>query len=54
LGLHLVCAAQAKFIEAGYRIGQVVTQLDNVAACRLYEKCGYHLEKLENFYHFWL
>lgn len=54
LGLHLVRAAQNYFIREGYRIGQVVTQLENKPACRLYEKCGYHIEKIEYFYHFWL
>lgn len=54
LGLHLVRAAQNYFIQEGYRIGQVVTQLENLPACRLYEKCGYQIEKIEYFYHFWL
>jgi dTDP-4-amino-4,6-dideoxy-D-galactose acyltransferase len=32
---------------------QVITQLDNVAACRLYERAGYRLCRLQHFYHFW-
>jgi dTDP-4-amino-4,6-dideoxy-D-galactose acyltransferase len=31
----------------------VSTQLDNVAACQLYRKAGYHLAKIESVYHFW-
>ena len=31
----------------------VVTQLDNASACRLYERSGYRLADLRNFYHFW-
>lgn len=31
----------------------VVTQLQNQAACRLYEKCNFKLESITNVYHFW-
>jgi dTDP-4-amino-4,6-dideoxy-D-galactose acyltransferase len=54
IGTKLVQAAQKYFIEKGFIHSQVVTQQENVAACRLYEKCGYHVEKLEYFFHFWL
>jgi dTDP-4-amino-4,6-dideoxy-D-galactose acyltransferase len=54
IGKRLVCAAQAWSLANGYSISQVVTQKTNPKACRLYESCGYHLEKLEYFYHFWL
>ena len=54
LGVNLVCAAQAYFIDYGYKFSQVVTQAENIAACKLYEKCGYTKEKVECFYHFWL
>ncbi|MCE9563780.1 MAG: GNAT family N-acetyltransferase [Planctomycetes bacterium] len=37
-----------------YRYVQVVTQGVNTAACRLYAKCGFAVEKKEHFYHFWL
>lgn len=52
-GECLVRAAQSWFVSQGYEIGQVVTQLENRPACRLYEKCGYSIEKLQYFYHFW-
>ncbi|EKE01671.1 MAG: hypothetical protein ACD_21C00077G0007 [uncultured bacterium] len=53
-GTKLVHAAQAYFIEIGFSHAQVVTQKENTLACRLYEKCGFHQEKIENYYHFWL
>ncbi|CAL7960559.1 dTDP-4-amino-4,6-dideoxy-D-galactose acyltransferase [Gammaproteobacteria bacterium] len=53
-GTKLVCAAQTNFIESGFSHAQVVTQKANVPACRLYEKCNFRQEKIENFYHFWL
>jgi dTDP-4-amino-4,6-dideoxy-D-galactose acyltransferase len=31
----------------------VTTQLDNVAACRLYRSAGYQLDTLQYVYHFW-
>lgn len=54
LGKRLVHAAQHWCIEHNYLISQVVTQKTNPKACRLYESCGYQLEKEEYFYHFWL
>jgi dTDP-4-amino-4,6-dideoxy-D-galactose acyltransferase len=54
IGTDLVRKTQKWFISQGCKIAQVVTQGNNVAGCRLYEKCGYHLNKLEHVYHFWL
>lgn len=54
LGKRLVHAAQHWCLEHDYFISQVVTQKTNPKACRLYERCGYQLEKMEYFYHFWL
>lgn len=54
LGQYLVKAAQLWCIENGYHTSQVVTQKNNIGACKLYEKCGYTIEKIENYYHFWL
>jgi len=53
-GQQLVRAAQQDFIAQGYGFAQVVTQHANVPACKLYEKCGFRVEKIENYYHFWL
>ena len=54
MGEALVRRAQAFFIKEGYACSQVVTQLNNFTACKLYEKCGYRKQKVENYYHFWL
>lgn len=53
-GQQLVCDAQRWFIQNGCHTAHVVTQGDNLPACRLYEKCGYQKIKIEFFYHFWL
>ncbi len=54
IGTRLVRAAQKYFIEKNYSHSQVVTQQTNIPACKLYEKCGYHIEKTECFFHFWI
>lgn len=53
-GETLVRSAQSWFIHNGYQYGQVVTQGKNRAACNLYRKCGFAIEKVEYYYHFWL
>jgi dTDP-4-amino-4,6-dideoxy-D-galactose acyltransferase len=53
-GEKLVRASQQWFVKHGYEFGQVVTQGTNISACNLYRKCGYSVEKVEYFYHFWL
>lgn len=54
LGTLLVNKTLAWSKQQGCSSARVVTQLENKAACRLYEKCGYTIEKIQNFYHFWL
>ena len=54
LGTALVSGAQEWARRKGFRFAQVVTQGENAAACRFYEKCGYHIDKIEFFYHFWI
>jgi dTDP-4-amino-4,6-dideoxy-D-galactose acyltransferase len=54
LGTNLINGAFKYFIKKRYTKVQVVTQKSNVAACRFYEKNGFRLEKMDNFYHFWL
>jgi dTDP-4-amino-4,6-dideoxy-D-galactose acyltransferase len=54
LGIQIVNGALQEFKAKGYELAQVVTQQDNIPACRLYERCGFTVEKVENFYHFWL
>lgn len=54
IGSKLVEAAKNYFTNKGFSKLQVVTQKTNIAACHLYKKCGFHQEKVDNFYHFWL
>jgi dTDP-4-amino-4,6-dideoxy-D-galactose acyltransferase len=54
VGVDLVRTVQKWFVLQGCKIAKVVTQADNVAGCRLYEKCGYHIAEINHFYHFWL
>jgi dTDP-4-amino-4,6-dideoxy-D-galactose acyltransferase len=53
-GETLVRAKQRWWIAQGQRQGRVVTQAANTAACRLYQRCGYRVVKVEPYYHFWL
>jgi dTDP-4-amino-4,6-dideoxy-D-galactose acyltransferase len=53
-GQQLVCDAHRWFIKQGCHTAYVVTQGENLPACRLYEKCGYQQIKIEFYYHFWL
>ncbi len=54
IGKSLMYAAETWFVDNGYSSIQVVTQEDNLSACNLYRSCGYELEKVEYFYHFWI
>jgi dTDP-4-amino-4,6-dideoxy-D-galactose acyltransferase len=54
IGRLLVADADSCFAEQGFTVSQVVTQRVNTGACKLYESCGYHIEKIENIFHFWL
>ena len=53
-GTRLMQAAHHWARERGLADAQVVTQGDNRSARRLYEKCGYTVERVEHYYHFWL
>lgn len=54
IGRTLVTDADRYFAERGYTHIQVVTQRRNLAACHLYESCGYKIDKIDNVFHFWL
>jgi len=54
LGVALVRAAHAWARKRGLMSAQVVTQEENIASCKLYKKCGYRIERVEYFYHFWI
>jgi len=53
-GEALVRASLKWFKGNNYKVAQVVTQGKNLAACNLYKKCGFNLEKTEFYYHIWL
>lgn len=54
IGTSLINTALTWAKEQGCKTAQVGTQKENIAACRLYEKCGYQIKSIEKFYHFWL
>ncbi len=54
IGTALVKRADVFFSLHGYSYSQVVTQERNIPALKLYKKCGYEVERVENFYHFHL
>jgi len=53
-GSALLSQTHRWFVSKGYDAVQAVAQKENVIACKMYEKCGYKVEKIEKFYHFWL
>jgi len=53
IGKSLMLSAEKWFIDKKYSSIQVVTQGENIPACRLYESCGYNIDKVEYFYHLW-
>jgi dTDP-4-amino-4,6-dideoxy-D-galactose acyltransferase len=53
IGKALMSAAENSFHHHGYTAMQVVTQGENIAACKLYESCNFSLEKKEYVYHIW-
>ena len=53
IGKILMSAAENWFANNHYNQIQVVTQGDNLPACKLYEATGYKIKKVEYFYHLW-
>jgi dTDP-4-amino-4,6-dideoxy-D-galactose acyltransferase len=53
VGSQMIHAAHRWLLGRGARNVEVVTQLDNHKACRLYEKCSYTYAELQHVYHFW-
>ena len=53
LGSLLMQAARERMTLAGAASATVVTQLDNVGACKLYERHGYTSAEVRHWYHFW-
>lgn len=54
IGLRLMQAAETWFRQEQCRTMKVVTQLNNLAACRLYQKHQFELISNLYYYHFWL
>ncbi len=54
LGTQIMAAVHRWLIRRGASRAVVCTQLDNVPACRLYQKAGYQLANVENVFHFWV
>jgi dTDP-4-amino-4,6-dideoxy-D-galactose acyltransferase len=53
IGTRLVKRANEWMRKVGAGRAEVVTQVANRAACRLYEGCGYRLHDVQEYYHFW-
>lgn len=53
IGRILLENAEKLAFDYGYKDIQVVTQEDNIPACKLYENLGYSVESMEYFYHIW-
>jgi dTDP-4-amino-4,6-dideoxy-D-galactose acyltransferase len=53
LGSWLLRAAHRRLALSGAQSVSVATQLGNLPACRLYEKCGYQMTDVKMVYHFW-
>ena len=53
IGRILFENAEKLAYDYGYKVIQIVTQGDNIPACKLYEKLGYSVESMEYFYHIW-
>ena len=54
IGSALIDAAHRWMQTRGAGEARVVTQLENLPACHLYERAGYQLSHVQNVYHFWL
>jgi len=53
IGSDLIQTADTIAFDMGFKEIKVVTQHENKGACRLYEKCNFHIERITNIYHFW-
>jgi dTDP-4-amino-4,6-dideoxy-D-galactose acyltransferase len=53
VGKALLAAAHAWMAGRSIVRAEVVTQRANLAACALYERCGYSVRSANPFYHFW-
>ncbi len=54
IGSKLIQATEHYCLTQNIHILSVVTQKDNIPACKLYEKNGFKIKSLEYVYHIWL
>ena len=54
IGMALMGKAISHFQELGIFRIDVVTQQANIPACRFYQKCGFEIKSVINYYHLWL
>jgi len=50
----LISVCENALLNQGISIVDLPTQLDNMQACKLYEKYGFQIKEITNIYHFWL
>ena len=53
VGTSLLAGANNYFYKTENEVIEVITQLDNIPACSLYEKAGFKKKSIENIYHYW-
>jgi len=53
-GKALINTCENKLLRNGISTLEVPTQLDNIQACKFYEKCDFRIREIINVYHFWL
>jgi dTDP-4-amino-4,6-dideoxy-D-galactose acyltransferase len=53
IGSKLISAAETYALSNGRNVMEVATQLRNKAACAFYEKNGYSIDRIFNYYHIW-
>ena len=54
IGTLLIKAIHEWMLSNGINTSEVVTQRDNVQACKFYERAGYLMKSLQHYYHFWV
>jgi dTDP-4-amino-4,6-dideoxy-D-galactose acyltransferase len=53
IGRDLIHYSDTIAFDSGFKKIKVVTQMQNKSACKLYEKCGFHIDRITNIYHYW-
>jgi len=54
IGSLLITTLHEWMLSNDINISEVVTQKNNVQACKFYERSGYLLASLQHYYHFWV